>query len=513
MKFTALQGELTTVKTDVIIISCFEGVKSLSNEAKAVDKALGGIVLNEVKHNDNFTGKTAQTLVIHTHNKISARYVVLVGLGNEKDATSFQIRRASAAAVRACKSLSVTRIATSLHSAGKTDLSTVDVARLIAEGSLMGSYRFDQWKTKASKSNTSTISNVSVVSTDKKQLNAIKKGLTLGEIIARSTNAARDYVNDSANHVTPTFLKMQAEAIKGLKVKSLDFKDIKRLKMGLFESVTKGSDEPPFLIHMQYKPTTTAKSGAKKKAPKKITLVGKGITFDSGGLSLKPAASMATMKLDMGGAAAVLGTMKAIAELSKIIDIPYQIDGFIGTCENLPSGRASKPGDICVSRRGKTVEIVNTDAEGRLVLGDVLHYAQEQVDPDEMIDLATLTGACVAALGHPAAGLMGTNDTFLQNIIQSGKASGENFVHLPFFDEYKQFLKSPVADITNSGSKGEAGSQHAGMFLKEFIDEGRTWAHMDIAGPAFINFDYPEIPKGGSGFGVRTLVYYLAGLA
>ncbi len=513
MKFSVVQSELATVKSDVVVISCFDGMKSLSNEAKAIDKALGGILLKEAKQNENFTGKTGQTLVIHSHNKIVARYVVLAGLGSEKDVTSFQIRRACAAAIRACKALSVSSIATVVHSTGKADLNTVDVARLIAEGSLMGSYNFDQWKTLNAGSKATAINKVTVINAEKKQLNTIKQGLAIGEIVARSTNAARDYVNDSANHVTPTFLKKQAEAIKGLKVKSLDFKEIKRLKMGLFESVTKGSDEPPFLIHMQYKPTTSTKSGAKKKAPKRITLVGKGITFDSGGLSLKPPASMATMKLDMGGAAAVLGTMKAIAELSKVIDIPYQIDGFIGTCENMPSARASKPGDICVSRRGKTVEIVNTDAEGRLVLGDVLHYAQEQVDPDEMIDLATLTGACVAALGHPAAGLMGTNDAFLQNIIKSGKASGENFVHLPFFEEYKQFLKSPVADITNSGSKGEAGSQHAGMFLKEFIDEGRTWAHMDIAGPAYINYDYPEIPKGGSGFGVRTLVYYLANLS
>jgi leucyl aminopeptidase len=313
---------------------------------------------------------------------------------------------------------------------------------------------------------------------------------------------ARNWVNDSANYVTPTFLKEQAEKTPGLSCNILDFDQIKKLGMGAFELVAKGSDQPPYLIHLSYKPDSNA--------TKKIALVGKGITFDSGGLSLKTAAGMETMKMDMAGAAAVIAIMKAIAQLK---NLPVEVHGFIPTCENMPSGHSSKPGDIVTTMNGKTVEVNNTDAEGRLILCDALTYAQKEVNPDEIMDLATLTGACITALGKAAAGIMGTHDDLINRVRSAGEQAGEKLWQLPLYDEYKSFLKSEVADLINAGAKGEAGSSAGGMFLKEFIDKGRAWAHLDIAGPAWLTSEVPEIPKGGTGFGVRTLLYYLYGLS
>jgi leucyl aminopeptidase len=309
-------------------------------------------------------------------------------------------------------------------------------------------------------------------------------------------------VNDSANYVTPDFLKTQAEAIPGLTCKVLNSKQIQAQGMGAFALVAQGSEQPAYLIHLSYQP--------KGKVERKIALVGKGITFDSGGLSLKPSASMETMKMDMAGAAVVLATMKTIAELQ---DLPIRVDAFIPTCENMPSGGSSKPGDIVTAMNGKTIEVNNTDAEGRLILCDALTYAQQQVDPDELIDLATLTGACIVALGKAAAGIMGTDDALIDRLRKAGEAGGEKLWPLPLYDEYKSFLKSDVADLINSGAKGEAGSSAGGMFLKEFVDKNRAWCHLDIAGPAWLTAEQPEIPKGGTGFGVRTLLYYLYNLS
>jgi len=509
MQILAQQGDLAQFEADVIVVNLLEGVTAPGGGTGAVDKALKGIISQELKApNPRFKGKLGDTLVLPTYGKIPARYVVLVGLGKSEDLKSSQLRRASAAAIRACKKLKAKTVGTLLHGAGIVGYEANAAARLLAEGAVLGAYQFTLrkgTKTKADNSESGDpkgeLETLTIVESQKTKLADIKAGLRTGQVIAESVNQARDWVNDSANFVTPTFLKQQAEGIAGLTCKVLDSAKIAKLGMGALSMVAHGSEHPAYLIHLSYKP--------KGKAKKKVALVGKGITFDSGGLSLKPAGSMETMKMDMAGAAAVISTMKAIAELG---DLPVQVDCFVPTCENMPSGRACKPGDIVTAMNGKTIEINNTDAEGRLILCDALVYAQKEVNPDEMLDLATLTGACVVALGKAAAGIMGTDDDLIDRVRKAGEAGGEKLWPLPLYDEYKSFLKSDVADLINSGAKGEAGSSAGGMFLKEFVDRGRAWSHLDIAGPAWISAETPEVPKGGTGYGVRTLLYYLYGL-
>jgi leucyl aminopeptidase len=507
MQVQVTQGDIAQFKADAIIVNLFEGVTTPGGGTGAVDHALGGILSQEIQANSAmFKGKLGETLVLPTYGKLPARYVIVVGLGKQADMASFQLRRASAAAVRACAKLKLKSAGTLLHGAGIGGYDPKAAARLLTEGALLGSYQFTQRKgAKAKEENgndKTEFDTLTIVEHGSDKLGAVEEGARWGRIIAEHTNLARNWVNDSANYVTPTFLKEQAEQIPGLTCRVLDFNQIKQLGMGAFELVAKGSEQPPFLIHLCYKP-----EGAPQK---KVALVGKGITFDSGGLSLKPAASMELMKMDMGGAAAVIATLKAIAALKHL---PIEVHGIVPTCENMPSGRSSKPGDVITAMNGKTVEVNNTDAEGRLILCDALTYAQKEASPDEVLDLATLTGACITALGKVAAGIMGTNDDLIDRVRKAGDAAGEKLWPLPLYDEYKAFLKSDVADLINAGAKGEAGSSAGGMFLKEFIDTDRAWAHLDIAGPAWLTSDVPEVPKGGTGFGVRTLLYYLYGLS
>lgn len=500
MEMNVASGDITAFEAEAVVVNLFEGVTSPGGGTGAVDKALDGLISDEINREHGFKGKLGDTLVLNTAGKIPARYVVVVGLGKSDKATSYQYRRAAAAAIKACKKLKVKTVASILHGAGTGGYDAASAGRNIAEGTVLGNYSFKLRKSDDPDNPPANIETFTVVEQADKKIGDIETGVKIGSIIAEKTNVARDYVNDAPNHVTPTFLKEEAEKTPNLECNILDFTAIKDHKMEMFELVAKGSEHPPYLIHLKYKP-----SG---KAKKVVTLVGKGLTFDSGGLSLKPAKNMETMKLDMGGAAAVLGTMKAIAELG---DLDIEVNGFIGTCENMPSGRSSKPGDIVTSMKGKTVEVNNTDAEGRLVLGDVIYYAQQQTNPDELIDLATLTGAQVVALGSAAAAIMGTGQDLIDGIRGACEHSGEKMWQLPLYDEYKEFLKSPFADLINAGSQGQAGSQNGGLFIGNFVDEDRAWAHIDIAGPAYNSHEVPETPKHGTGFGVRTLLYYLYG--
>lgn len=517
MKLSVTSGDISQAKTEALIVNLFEGVTTPGGGTGAVDKAMGGLLCKELKTSRTFKGKLGETLVLPTFGKLSARTVIVVGLGKQKSMDAQTLRRAAAAAARACQRLKLKTAATLLHGTGIGGFDVETAARVLGEGTLLGAYQFTRHKKKKTDDAAAHLESVTVVEHDAKKLPAIRRGLQTGQIIAECVNMARDWVFDSANHVTPTFLVKQAKAIPGLTCKVLDFAAIKKLKMGAFELVARGSEEPPALIHLSYTPS--GKSGnsdksSKTKPRKKVALVGKGITFDSGGLSLKPAKSMETMKMDMGGGAAVLATMRAIAALGERgMPLDVQVDGFIPACENMPSGHASRPGDIVTAMNGKTIEVNNTDAEGRLILADALTYAQQQVDPDEIIDLATLTGACITALGHVAAGVMGTDAKLIAALQDAGKAAGEKFWELPMYDEYKDALKSDVADLINAGSGGQAGTSAAAMFLKEFVDDKRKWAHLDIAGTAYTPKDVPEVPKGATGFAVRTLLYYLYGLA
>ncbi|MEB3286225.1 MAG: leucyl aminopeptidase [Vampirovibrionales bacterium] len=528
LKIDIVNDPLLDVEAGAVVIGVAEDWEQRDNAVlSAADEAMHGGLKSELKavtQSGAFKGKVGDTHIVNTLGHLKARYVILLGLGKFEDkkpenASPENIRRAAASAIRAAQKLKVQSVSMAClycyDSAFDGLVAPQSMGGLIAEGAVLANYQFKLRKTKSEdkkekdkkeEAQTYELEKLIVATPGNDRFPAIERGVLIGRTIAKNVNRARDWVNDSANYVTPTFLKEQAEGIKGLECRVLDAKEIKKQGMGLFDLVAKGSDEPPFLIHLSYKSQQNPKEGPKKK----VALVGKGLTFDSGGLSLKPAKSMELMKMDMAGAAAVIATMRAIAKLeAKGVSLDVEVHGFVGTCENMPSARSSKPGDIAVSKNGKTVEVNNTDAEGRLVLADVLTYAQEQVNPDQIIDLATLTGACIVALGKVASGVMGTDKTLISDIIESGKKAGEKFWELPLYDEYKKSLESDVADLINAGSGGEAGSQNGGMFLKEFIDEGRSWAHLDIAGPAWTSRDLPEVPKGGTGVAVRTLLYYL----
>ncbi|MEB3246158.1 MAG: leucyl aminopeptidase [Vampirovibrionales bacterium] len=483
-----------------------------------LDALLGNALIEHLKLHKPFKGKLGDASAIPTYGKLQAPYIIAVGLGKKEDLNAKALRRSVAAGIRAAMRLKLASVALAFESANSPELDDASSARLLAEGAILGAYQFDTLKGNAAKTGPNAYGGLKTlhIIAPEAQHATLQPGIQLGEIIAQATCTARDWVFDSANNVTPTYLAEQALQIEGLQCTVLGPDEIQQLGMGAFWQVAKGSIEPPKLIHLSYKPSEKAASGNSEPI-KTIAIVGKGVTFDSGGLSLKPAGAMELMKMDMAGAAAAISTMGAIARLAGTPQaVKHRVEAFIPACENMPSGHAGRPGDVITAMNGKTIEINNTDAEGRLILADALTYAQKQCNPDELIDLATLTGACVIALGKEAAAIMGTpkvSQPLIDALLASAERAGEYLWPLPIYDEYKDCLKSPVADLINSGAKGEAGSSKGGVFLQAFVDKSRAWAHLDIAGPAYTGKDWPEVPKGATGYGVRTLLYYLLNLA
>jgi leucyl aminopeptidase len=342
-----------------------------------------------------------------------------------------------------------------------------------------------------------------VVEPERRSQSAAEEGMRAGGVWAAATCLARDLVNEPANVVTPAFLAKRAQEIArsgrlGLKVLERD--DCQKLGMGAYVGVAQGSLEPPKFIHLTYRP--------KQRARKRVVVIGKGITFDSGGLDLKPADGMYRMKDDMSGAAAVLGLFSALPKLA----LPVEVHGLIAATENMPSGTAQRPGDIVRAMNGLTIEIGNTDAEGRLTLADALVYADKEIKPDEMVDLATLTGAIVVALGMGLSGVFVTDDGLAERMLGAAETAGEKMWRMPLHDEYKDGIKSDIADLNNISSQRGGGAIVAGLFMRDFTG-GRPWAHLDIAGTAFTERELPLGPKGATGVGVRTLLAYLHALA
>jgi leucyl aminopeptidase len=403
------------------------------------------------------------------------------------------LRRAAAGAVRRARDLGAATVAVFMPAAA---LSARDRAQAVAEGALLGTYRFDKY---LKEKNGKVVRALTVLEPDRRSAAAARDGVRIGRITAEATCLARDLVNEPANVVTPTFLARRATEIAkagGLTLRVLDRAECAKMGMGAYIGVAQGSEEPPKFIHLTYAP---------KRPRRKLVVIGKGITFDSGGLDLKTADGMLRMKGDMSGAAAVLGIFEALPRLG----LPVEVHGLIAATENMPSGTAQRPGDIVRAMNGLTVEIGNTDAEGRLTLADALAYAVKHIKPDEMIDMATLTGAVVIALGLGVSGLMANDDGLAGRLLSAADGAGERMWRLPLHDEYKEGLKSEVADLNNISSQRGAGAIVAGLFMREFT-EGVPWAHLDIAGTAFTERDLPLGPKGGTGVGVRTVLAYLA---
>jgi leucyl aminopeptidase len=414
------------------------------------------------------------------------RTVIAVGVGPADKVDTSVIRRASAALARAAsKRESVVSL---LLDAVPADGDRAAAAQAAAEGALLGAYRYTQYK---SAQNGSSVGSVTLVGRGgKKAASAVDAGAAIAEAVG----LARDLVNTPPGDLSPVALAKQATAVAertGLGIEVIDDKQARKLGMGGIAGVGQGSDNPPRLIKLTYVP-----DGARAN----LALVGKGITFDSGGLSLKPPDGMMTMKCDMSGAAAVLAAMSVLPALGGRV----AVRGYLCAAENMPSGKAIRPGDVLRISNGKTVEVLNTDAEGRLVLADGLVTAVAE-GADAVVDIATLTGACVVALGDKVAGLMGNHDGFLDQVRAAADRAGEAVWPLPLPEEYRALIDSDVADIKNVSGGRAGGALTAGLFLREFVD-GTPWAHLDIAGPAFLNESSPLHPKGATGFAVRTLI-------
>jgi leucyl aminopeptidase len=439
--------------------------------------------------NGEVTGKIFESTLLHNPPKLKAKRLLIIGGGKANIFSTFQLRRVAGAAVRAMKGKSIRSFAFLVP---QSTLNPAEAVQSAVEGAFVGDFDPDTYKSDRKDQSIETIT--IIASGDQQQL---QQALEQGRIIGESQNFTRRLVNEPSNRMTPTILaeeakKMSAEV--GLKCEVYGADKIKQLKMGAFWSVAQGSDEPPALIIMRYEP-----AGAPENPV--LGLVGKGITFDTGGISIKPADGMEKMKYDMAGGAAMIGTMRAIALLKPKV----KVIGIVCATENMPSGKAQKPGDVQIAMSGKSIEIINTDAEGRLVLADGLHYAK-QLGCTHLIDAATLTGACVVALGYVNAGVFANDDKMYDRFSQALNRAGEKMWRLPLDDEYKDMIRSSIADIMNSGGRW-GGAVTAAMFLKEFAED-TPWLHLDIAGTAWMEDNKPWIAKGPSGIAVRTLVEF-----
>jgi leucyl aminopeptidase len=469
---------------DLLAVPVFAG-RRLGPGADVVDDALGG-ALAEFMEETGFEGKRGETLPVPTRGLLGAKAVVLVGVGDEDKLDTEALRRAGAALAR--RSSKVVKVATTLLDAAPDDVDRGDAAQAIAEGVCLGAYQFLRYKRDATPSK---LARVVILG----RANAkVRAGLQRGQQIAKAVAWARDLVNQPAADQSPADIASLARKLgreSGLKVTVLAGAQLEKERMGGVIGVGKGSGRPPRFVRLEYAPA---------KAKTTLAFVGKGVVFDSGGLSIKTAGGMETMKTDMSGAAAVLAAMSVLRDL----DVKTRVVGYVPLVENMPSGTAMRPGDVLKMRNGKTVEVLNTDAEGRLILADALSLASDE-KADAIIDLATLTGAITIALGEKIAGLMGSSDAWVGQVRDAAAAVGESVWHLPLPAEYRKGLDSEVADLKNISGPGGAGSLTAGLFLKEFTN-GEPWVHLDIAGTARASADDGYTTRGGTGWGVRTLV-------
>ena len=453
------------IDCDILIVNQFEG--QLTSEEVANRYAI---------ERDGFKGKFGETYLLQTYDKLPASKIMVIGFGKQEEFNNDRLREAIAKSVKKAMQMKAKTIAFSVDNLG------YDYSEHFTYGVKIADYAFDKYKS----------DKVDKIETVYVQANSDVVERTVK--IADAMSFARDLINEPAQVANPQYLAEIAESLD-VDCRIYNREEIERLGMGAFLAVGRGSIYSPRFIHMRY----TCENPVKK-----IAIVGKGITFDSGGLDLKPPASMLTMKDDMSGAACVLATMKAITALNPNVEV----HGLIAACENMVNGSAYKPGDILTTKNGKTIEIDNTDAEGRLTLADALCYASD-LGVDEIIDIATLTGACMVALGTQAAGIMGNNDEFVKKLIRVASEAGERFWELPMWEDYGKSLKSSIADMKNTGSR-YGGASTAGVFLKKFVSNP-CWAHIDIAGVAYMEKAQKEFIEGGTGAGVRTLVKYIAG--
>ena len=499
MEVRVITGDITQQRADAIVVNLFEGVKSPGGAAGDVDRALDGAITKLIEEGE-IKGKRGELTLIHTLDKMTPSRVLVAGLGKDSDWDLDAVRAVAAESCRRLRRAGVASVATIAHGVGAGGLDAAASGQAIAEGAFLGVYRFDKYK--SDNGDGQSIAELSVVEVDASNVEALKAGVSRGAVIAEAVNLCRDMANEPANFMTPTRMSEYALEVaqeSGLELEVLERPQMAELGMGALLGVAQGSEEPPKLIILRHMgdPTNEANS---------LGILGKGITFDSGGLDIKNAAGMSTMKGDMAGGASVIGAMKAIGHLKPTINVT----AIVPATENMPGGRAQRPGDVVTAMNGKTIEIDNTDAEGRLVLADAVAYARS-LGLTRLVDVATLTGAVVVALGNQCTGAFGNDQSFIDRVVAAGAASGERVWQLPTYDEYKDQYKSDVADIKNTGGRG-AGSITGAQIIGEFSD-GASWVHLDIAGTSRSEKAKRWDPKGATGVPVRTLVRLATDLA
>ena len=473
-----------------VIIGLFKGDQLEESDSMIMESALRRYLHGMLKLGD-FKGDELEVAVLYPCGQAPPGRVILLGLGARSDFCLETARRVSGIAVKRALKLDVSDLSTAVHGLDVPEFELQDCAQATVEGLLLGEYRYDCHKSAGPER--TRLENLTVVIQQRAQVNEVRDGIETARITAAGTALARDLSNAPGNALPPRKLASAARKMAAdcdLKCRVLTRKDIKKERMGALIAVNAGSEEPPRFIILEY--------GTPSEGRDTVVFIGKGITFDSGGISIKPSGGMEEMKHDMSGAAAVIGAMQSIAMLKP----PLHVVGLVPATENLPDGKALKPGDIITALSGKTIEVINTDAEGRLVLADALGYA-ERFSPAAVIDLATLTGACVVALGHAASGMMGNDKPLQERVRKAGETTGERVWPLPIWKDYHDQIKSHIADVKNTGGRW-GGALTAGAFLDSFIE--RPWVHLDIAGTAYTEASKSYCPKGATGVGVRLLV-------
>ncbi len=485
MKLSLAQAHLTTAEADLLVVFVTGTDLAKQPHFRELDAALSG-ELSRIAKLEEFAGKKGQVLSLHTFGKIAAKKLRVTGLGG-KEVSDSELRLAAAQLGRQIKD--VKHLSIAVPSAAPVHL------KLVAEGLLLGQYRYTEFlsgqrKSKAGERCTLLLAHKPSAA-DK---NALAEATVLGEAVALT----RDLVNSPPNEMTAAVLADTARRVareNGIRCTVWGKQEIEKRGMSLLTAVNAGSTEEPRFVHMSYVPKV------KRKVPR-LVFVGKGLTFDAGGLSIKPAKSMETMKCDMAGGAATIAIVVAAARLK----LPVEVHAVVPATDNVIGGKSFKPGDVYRTLDGKTVEVLNTDAEGRLILADALTYARK-LEPTVLVDHATLTGACMVALGQWRAGLYSTEDALRDRYLEAAKRSGEAFWPLPLDEDIKETIKSPIADLKNTGD-GYGGSIAAALFLREFVGDCR-WIHLDIAGPAYLSSPHGVSPRGGTGFGVRTAFEFI----
>ncbi len=491
-------GKISETQSEVMVLTFFEGEEGLSGEAGILDEVCGGIIRRMIREKD-FEGRLNQLSMIYPGEQSPIQRIVLLGLGVQTAFDLEKLRGAFAKAALHLRNINM-KVLTSFVDFQKWSgdrFSLSELVEAVVEGVQLGLYQFTPFKT-VERDKIKELNTLVLVEEEEEKLPIVLEAARKAEGIARAVYFARDLVSSPGNVMTPTMLAEKALEMAStrhkIKAATLDKAQMEELGMHALLAVARGSDEPPRFIILSYE--------GQENSDEKIVLVGKGITFDSGGISLKPSENMGEMKSDMAGAAAVIATVQAAADL----DLPVNIIGLVPATENIPGGCAYKPGDVLKSLSGQTIEVISTDAEGRLILADALAYAG-RFQPQAIVDVATLTGACVIALGKVAIGMFGKDSSLKEELVAAGENTGEKVWEMPLWDDYFELIKSDIADYKNTGGR-YGGAITAAAFLSKFVGE-YPWVHLDIAGPAWLDKDRPYVPKGASGIGVRLLISWL----